>query len=840
MWFGSLMELFSAPRGTSSRRKSRDSVARHRVARRLLFEPLDARRVMAFAPFDDSTVGLSYSRVDVTGDFTSDGLADLVVGNGSSLQFFAATGNGEFAAPVTLALTGSSIAAGYLNGDGDLDLVTNLGISLGNGNGTFQAPTAISLPPMIPTGYHSPVAQTAGSVAVGDINADGKLDLAVTGRTWVSVYYGRGAYGEPLYHTYTSGHVNVLLGNGDGSVQEPAVVSSFPQENAGNAAALAQLNDDDGDGDVDTDDHLDLVVKARDSWGGYSYTFLGQGDGSFGPATYAYTYTGDKVALGDFDEDGLLDLVSHTATKVRINRGLPGGEFAAPAEFDLAGPPSIPRSVAVGDIDGDGKLDIAVTTQRLYIQGYGYYDNPYPYYNWNFGTVHDGAKVLLGNGNGTFKAPITSLLGVHEGYSGDGIHSSQLADVNGDGRLDLALIDRNQGRLTVALNDGIWVPPAALYIDDAEVVEGDSGQKLLTFTVRSVGALAPVSVDFGSQDYTASAGQDYTPTSGSLTFGIGDSSQTISVPILGDNSGESTEMFFVMLSSPIGAILVDGQALGTIIDNEPTVSIDHPYWSDPLTVVEGDSGTTPAVFTVTLSAPYSEVVTVDYYTSTGHTNDIISASGTVTFQPGDTSETIIVQVVGDLIDEPLEAFNVYLTNSPKAYIVSGAGYCYIEDNDPSPSVTITDVSKKEGNKATTRFDFTVKLSQPAGDGIWISYSTANGTATAGLDYVAESGSVFIPAGQTTATISIDVKGEKTKESDETFFVNLAGGGLFTIADGQGEGTILDDDSTHPGKGQGPGKGSTSSGSGSLSSESTNDSAAAAWLAGTLTTSRKRK
>ena len=63
----------------------------------------------------------------------------------------------------------------------------------------------------------------------------------------------------------------------------------------------------------------------------------------------------------------------------------------------------------MGDIDGDGKLDIAVTTQLLYIQGYGYYDNPYPYYSWNYGTVHDGAKVLLGNGNGTFKAPITSL-----------------------------------------------------------------------------------------------------------------------------------------------------------------------------------------------------------------------------------------------------------------------------------------------------------------------------------------------------------------------------------------------------------------------------------------------
>jgi hypothetical protein len=850
MWFRSLLAMLTPARSVDRTSRGKKA-ARRREARRLLFEPLDARRVLAFAPFDDSTIGLSYSRVDVTGDFTSDGLTDLVVGNGSSLKLFVATGDGEFAAPATLALTGSSIAAGHLNGDTYLDLVTNLGISLGNGNGSFQAPTAFSLPPMIPTGYHSPVAQSPGSVAVGDINGDGKLDLAVTGRTWVSVYYGRGAYGEPLYHTYTSGHVNVLLGNGAGTVQ-PAIVSNFPQQNYNEATALAQLSDDDVDGDVDVDDHLDLVVKPRDSWGGSSFTLLGDGNGSFGPATYVQSQVADKVVLGDFDEDGQLDLVSHTTTDVRINRGLPGGGFAAATEVELAGPPAIPRSVAVGDINGDGKLDIAVTTQRLYIQGYGYYDNPYPYYGWGSGTVHDGVKVILGNGDGTFKAPITSQLGVHEGFSGLSIHSSQLADVDGDDRLDLALIDGYQGRLTVALNDGIWVPPAALYIDDAEVVEGDGGQQLVVFTVRSVGALGPVSVAWETQDNTATAGQDYTATSGSLSFGPGDSSDTFSVPVLGDRSGELTELFIAVLSNPSGAILVDGQAIGTIVDNEPTVSINHSYWIDPLTVVEGDSGTTPAVFTVTLSAPYDEEVAVDYYTSTGHTNDIISVADTVRFAPGETSKDIAIQVVGDLIDEPLEAFNIYLTNSPKAYIVSGAGYCYIQDNDPSPSVTISDVSKKEGNKGTTRFDFTLTLSAPAGNSVWVSYSTANGTATEGQDYVAEWGTVYFATGQTTATISIDVKGEKTKEPNETFFVNLSSNSLVVIADGQGQGTVLDDDSSNPGKGPGQGHGNpngtaaktipakNSATSSGARSSSTIDSALAAWLAGTFTSPRRRK
>jgi hypothetical protein len=91
---------------------------------------------------------------------------------------------------------------------------------------------------MIPTGYHSPVPQFPGSVAVGDINGDGTLDLVITGRATMKVYAGRGNYGEPIYNTYTSGHVNVLLGNGDGTVQ-PAIVSSFPRQSYGEAAALA-------------------------------------------------------------------------------------------------------------------------------------------------------------------------------------------------------------------------------------------------------------------------------------------------------------------------------------------------------------------------------------------------------------------------------------------------------------------------------------------------------------------------------------------------------------------------------------------------------------------------
>jgi urease beta subunit len=194
-------------------------------------------------------------------------------------------------------------------------------------------------------------------------------------------------------------------------------------------------------------------------------------------------------------------------------------------------------------------------------------------------------------------------------------------------------------------------------------------------------------------------------------------------------------------------------------------------------------------------------VTVDYYTSTGHTSDIIAAAGTLRFAPGETSKTITVQVVGDLIPEDLKAFNVYLHNqSPNASLGNSAGYCYIEDNDPLPAVSIGDVSKSEGNSGNTTFSFVVTLTAPAGDSVFVEYATSDGTATTeNQDYAAKSGYVYFDPGQTTQTINVTVKGDTTKEADETFYVDLLYAGGATIADDRGVGTILNDDgATSPG------------------------------------------
>jgi hypothetical protein len=756
----------------------------------MFLEPLDARRVMAFSPFSDYAVGPS-AAVLVAGDFTGDGQADLVVSNNTGMQLMRGNANGSFQAPTAISSTyANSAVAGDLNGDGKLDLATNSQIFLGSGNGTFQSPTAINLPPQIPTGYSAPVAQQPTSVAVGDLNDDGKLDLVVTGRSTISVnnvYYipGYGYYSN--FNTYTSGQVNVLLGNGDGTMGN-AAVTNFPQQGQiGEALAVVDLNHD---------SVLDLVVTSA-SGSMTSSAFLGSGNGPFAaPNDFSTGNGAASVLTGDFDEDGSLDLVTRSySSGFMLNKGRGDGTFDNPTQItpDQSGLP--PRSVAVGDINADGHLDIAFTTQRVevtqYLPGYwGYYPSD--------GITHDAAKVILRSGAGTFSAPVSNDLGAHSGLYAE-LYSSLLEDFNHDGLLDLAAADRQLGLLTVALNDGSWNPPAAASVADVSITEGDSGQTNAVITVTLTGDHNSVSLDYLTSDYTAIAGSDYSARSGTLTFAPGVFSQTIVVPITGDRLGEGTESFYITLSNANGAIFADNQAIVTILDNEPTINIDHAYWIDPLTVVEGNSGTTPAVFTVTLSQPYDQEVTVHYYTLTGNVDDIIALDGTLHFAPGQTSQTITVQVVGDLIHEDLEAFNVYLdTPSANASIVSSAGYCYIEDNDPLPTVSIGDVSKNEGNSGTTKFTFTLTLSAPAGNGVYANFATSNGTATtANQDYVAKLGYVYFDPGKTTATISIDVKGDKSKEANETFYVDLNSAGGATIADDRGVGTIVNDDGGVP-------------------------------------------
>jgi disulfide oxidoreductase YuzD len=219
-----------------------------------------------------------------------------------------------------------------------------------------------------------------------------------------------------------------------------------------------------------------------------------------------------------------------------------------------------------------------------------------------------------------------------------------------------------------------------------------------------------------------------------------------------------------------------------------------------VTVTEGDTGTKTVDFTVTLSTTSAQTVTVDFATADGTATagtDYQSASGTVTFNPGETTKTITITINGDTSDEPNETFFVNLTNAVNAIILDNQGQGTITDNDAAPAISINDVTIAEGDSGTTNATFNVTLSTASGFTVTVNYATADGTATAGSDYQSTSGTLTFIPGQTTQTIAVPINGDTTFESNETFFVNLTTPTNATILDNQGQGTITNDDAAPP-------------------------------------------
>ena len=216
-----------------------------------------------------------------------------------------------------------------------------------------------------------------------------------------------------------------------------------------------------------------------------------------------------------------------------------------------------------------------------------------------------------------------------------------------------------------------------------------------------------------------------------------------------------------------------------------------------VTVTEGHAGTTVANLPLTLSTPSSNSVTVNYQTGNGtaiQPGDYQTGSGTITFAPFVTSRVVPVTIVGDLALEPNETFSVTLSTPSNATIDDGTGIVTISDDDAPPTITITDASVTEGNSGTTPATFTVSLSHASGNPVTVQDATANGTATAGADYTAGSGTLTFNPGVTSLPIAVPVTGETAAEPNETFAVNLTTPVNGVFGDNQGAGTIVNDDS----------------------------------------------
>ncbi|WP_425612697.1 putative Ig domain-containing protein [Xanthomonas vesicatoria] len=335
-------------------------------------------------------------------------------------------------------------------------------------------------------------------------------------------------------------------------------------------------------------------------------------------------------------------------------------------------------------------------------------------------------------------------------------------------------------------------PTATVTVSPASVAENGTPNLVYTVTL-SQAPVSAVSIGF-SVGGTATSGTDYAAVTSPLVIAGGTTSSTITVNPTADSTVEPDETVVISLNAGTGyTVGSPNSATGTISNDDlPSLSIND------VSVNEGDSGTTNATFTVSLSQPAGAGgVSFDIATAAGSATagvDYVNASLTgQTIPAGSSSATFTVLINGDTLAEPNETFFVNVSNVTGASVTDAQGLGTIVNDDALPSLSIDDVSVNEGNSGTTTATFTVSLSQASGQTVSVNYATADGTATAGSDYVARSGTLTFAPGTTTQGVAVTVNGDTTVEPNESFSVSLSGVSNASVARATGTGTILNDD-----------------------------------------------
>ena len=314
------------------------------------------------------------------------------------------------------------------------------------------------------------------------------------------------------------------------------------------------------------------------------------------------------------------------------------------------------------------------------------------------------------------------------------------------------------------------------------IVNEDDG--VVEITVNRVsGSTGTVSVNFSTSPLTASAGADYTTTTGTLTFGPDVTSQSFTVQIIDDTLDEFTEQFNVSLSNPTGGAILafPTSASVFIVDNDatalPTLSVND------ITVAEGNTGSI-AVFTVTLSEAVPFAIGVDFITSNGSATagaDYDSVFGFLTFFPGQTTRTITVPIIGDTAAEGDETFFVNLSNPINATIADAQGQGTITDDEGVIATFAFSAPSFGDNEDCGVIPVTVTRTGVTSSAMSVNFATANVTATDRKDYTLAVGTLEFAVGETSKTIPILISEDSFVEGIETLTVNLsspsAGAGL---------------------------------------------------------------
>ncbi|SER06606.1 RHS repeat-associated core domain-containing protein [Nitrosomonas sp. Nm51] len=342
-----------------------------------------------------------------------------------------------------------------------------------------------------------------------------------------------------------------------------------------------------------------------------------------------------------------------------------------------------------------------------------------------------------------------------------------------------------------------------VFINDAELVEGDSGSQNAVFKVLlSRPAATDLTFDYQTVDGSATAGSDYTAANGALTFAAGQTEAVVNVAVTGDTLSETTESFTLLVRPQAGSDSVLAGGLTVFSAQALIVEDDNTATTLPVLSIRDTEDTEKTSFfgpggflkfEVVLSQPATNEISLSWHALPGTidvsdiepSNSSEFPAGNLVIPAGNTTAFIDLRITGDFDFEPDESVLLELYDLTGAEFAGGTdrltatGIILNDDGDVAQSRTvfIKNVEQIEGSNASS-LTFTVKLSRPASTDLAFDYQTADGTAIAGVDYTAVNGILTIPPGQTEAAIQVPVSDDFDLESDETFDLTLTpqGGG----------------------------------------------------------------
>ncbi len=315
-------------------------------------------------------------------------------------------------------------------------------------------------------------------------------------------------------------------------------------------------------------------------------------------------------------------------------------------------------------------------------------------------------------------------------------------------------------------------------------ISGTDGSVVSFPVTLSSASGSTITVNYATANGTAISGTDYVAKSSTLSFSPGVTSQLIAVQTMDRGTSDGDLQFTVTLVSPVGATL--GTAIGT-------ATISDPPPIAPSLSIGNASGIDGSVvsFPVTLSAASSSPISVDYATANSTAlagTDFNTTTGTLLFAAGTTTQTIAVQTLDRGTSDGSLQFTMILASPSGATLGTSAGTATITDPAPTgPTVSIGNKTGKDG----TLFAFTVTLSAASSSTVTVAYITANGTAIAGPDYTAKSGTLSFAPGTVTQTISIQTLDSGADDSGIKFYVNLSSPSGATLGTAMGTGTMND-------------------------------------------------